>query len=157
MLFAGDQKTEHLNDDFYGPRIDPQDADPEHLFRIAAQARVGVFATQLGLIARYGSDYRDVPYLVKLNSKSNLIKTSQADPRSSQWLDLQQVIDFQESSGLDILGVGYTIYRAIGQRDFPVVLGGVTVILIAVMLVNLIVDVSYAFLDPRIRYGGGTR
>lgn len=54
-------------------------------------------------------------------------------------------------------GVGYTIYRAIGQRDFPVVLGGVTVILIAVMLVNLIVDVSYAFLDPRIRYGGGTR
>ena len=54
-------------------------------------------------------------------------------------------------------GVGYTIYRAIGQRDFPVVLGGVTVILIAVMIVNLLVDVSYAFLDPRIRYGGGTR
>jgi ABC-type dipeptide/oligopeptide/nickel transport system permease component len=54
-------------------------------------------------------------------------------------------------------GVGYTIYRAIGQRDFPVVLGGVTLILIAVMIVNLAVDVSYAFLDPRIRYGGGTR
>ncbi len=54
-------------------------------------------------------------------------------------------------------GVGYTIYRAIGQRDFPVVLGGVTLILIAVMIVNLVVDVSYAFLDPRIRYGGGTR
>lgn len=110
MLFAGDQKTEHLNDDFYGPGIDPQDADPEHLFRIAAGARVGVFATQLGLIARYGMDYSGVPYLVKLNSKSNLIKTSQADPRSSQWLELQQVVDFQESSGLEILGVGYTIY-----------------------------------------------
>ena len=110
MLFAGDQKTEHLNDDFYGQGIDPQDADPEHLFRIAAQAHVGVFATQLGLIARYGMDYSDVPYLVKLNSKSNLIKISQEDPRSLQWLELQQVIEFMESSGRDILGVGYTIY-----------------------------------------------
>jgi len=34
------------------------------------------------------------------------------------------------------------------------VFGGVTVMLIVVMVVNLIVDVSYAFLDPRIRYGG---
>jgi ABC-type dipeptide/oligopeptide/nickel transport system permease component len=51
-------------------------------------------------------------------------------------------------------GVGYTLYRSISQRDFPVVFGCVTLILFAVMLVNLIVDVSYAFLDPRIRYGG---
>ncbi len=51
-------------------------------------------------------------------------------------------------------GVGFTIARAIFQRDFPVVFGGVTVILFAVMIVNLLVDISYAFLDPRIRYGG---
>jgi ABC-type dipeptide/oligopeptide/nickel transport system permease component len=51
-------------------------------------------------------------------------------------------------------GVGFTIARAIFQRDFPVVFGGVTVMLFAVMIVNLLVDVSYAFLDPRIRYGG---
>jgi ABC-type dipeptide/oligopeptide/nickel transport system permease component len=51
-------------------------------------------------------------------------------------------------------GVGFTIYRAISQRDFPVVFGGVTVMLFAVMIINLIVDISYAFLDPRIRYGG---
>ena len=50
-------------------------------------------------------------------------------------------------------GVGFTIARAIFQRDFPVVFGGVTVILFAVMIVNLLVDISYAFLDPRIRYG----
>ena len=36
MLMAGDQKIEHLNDDFYGPGIAPEDADPEHLFRIAS-------------------------------------------------------------------------------------------------------------------------
>jgi fructose-bisphosphate aldolase/6-deoxy-5-ketofructose 1-phosphate synthase len=67
MLFAGDQKVEHLNNDFYGEGIHPDDADPEHLFRIAAEAKIGVFATQLGLIARYGMDYPHVPYLVKLN------------------------------------------------------------------------------------------
>ncbi|MDM7911489.1 MAG: aldolase, partial [Methanotrichaceae archaeon] len=110
MLFAGDQKVEHLNNDFYGPGIDPQDNNPEHMFRIADGAKIGVFATQLGLIARYGMDYPDVRYLVKLNSKTNLVKTSQADPNSSQWLDVSQVVDFKESSGLDILGVGYTVY-----------------------------------------------
>ena len=110
MLFAGDQKVEHLNDDFSGSGIDPEDGDPEHLFRIAAEAKIGVFATQLGLIARYGMDYPEVPYLVKLNSKTNLIKTSQAEPLSVQWLDIEQVVDFKEKSDLDILGVGCTVY-----------------------------------------------
>jgi DhnA family fructose-bisphosphate aldolase class Ia len=110
MLFAGDQKVEHLNDDFYGPGIDPQDNDPEHMFRIASQARIGVFATQLGLLARYGSDYRNVPYLAKLNSKTHLVKTSQSDPLSPQWIDVQQVAQFRDESGLDIPAVGYTLY-----------------------------------------------
>jgi DhnA family fructose-bisphosphate aldolase class Ia len=110
MLFAGDQKVEHLNNDFYGEGIHPDDGDPEHLFRIASQANIGVFATQLGLIARYGNSYADVPYLVKLNSKTNLVKTSQSDPFSNQWLEVQQVVDFRDNSGLNILAVGYTVY-----------------------------------------------
>jgi fructose-bisphosphate aldolase/6-deoxy-5-ketofructose 1-phosphate synthase len=110
MLFAGDQKVEHLNDDFHGEGIAEDDAHPEHLFRIASQAEIGVFATQLGLIASYGDDYRSVPYLVKLNSKTNLIKTEQMDPFSQQWFDVEQVVDFAFHSGLRILGVGYTIY-----------------------------------------------
>jgi DhnA family fructose-bisphosphate aldolase class Ia len=110
MLFAGDQKVEHLNNDFYGQGIHPDDGDPEHLFKIAGQAKTGVFATQLGLIARYGSSYANVAYLVKLNSKTNLVKTSQADPFSNQWLDVQQVIDFRNNSGINILAVGFTVY-----------------------------------------------
>ncbi len=35
MLFAGDQKVEHQNNDFYGPGISPDDNEPEHFFRIA--------------------------------------------------------------------------------------------------------------------------
>lgn len=110
MLFAGDQKTEHLNDDFYGADIHPDDADPEHMFRIASKSRVGVFASQLGLIARYGKSYPNVPYLVKMNSKTHLVKTDQKDPLSTQLWTVQQVVDLRDSSKLKIAAVGYTIY-----------------------------------------------
>ncbi len=110
MLFAGDQKVEHMNDDFYGEGIHTDDQDPEHLFKIASQAQIGVFATQFGLIARYGMDYSGVNYLVKLNSKTNLIKTAQIDPFSKQWVGVDEVVDFRKSSGLNVVALGYTIY-----------------------------------------------
>jgi ABC-type dipeptide/oligopeptide/nickel transport system permease component len=50
-------------------------------------------------------------------------------------------------------GIGYEIFLAIGQRDWPVVMGATIIIVFIVMALNLLVDVSYAFLDPRIRYG----
>ncbi len=54
-------------------------------------------------------------------------------------------------------GVGLEIFLAIGTRDWPIVMGGVLIVVIAVMAINLLVDFSYAFLDPRIRYGGGSK
>ncbi|MES2135325.1 MAG: aldolase [Patescibacteria group bacterium] len=110
MLFAGDQKLEHLNDDFYGEGISPEDNDPEHMFRIASTANIGCFATQLGLISRYGRDYSKVPYIVKLNAKSHLVKTSQRDPKSTEWVTVEDVMKFKEISGLNIVGIGYTVY-----------------------------------------------
>jgi len=102
--------VEHMNDDFYGKDNHLDDADPEHLFRIASQANIGVFATQLGLIARYGMDYKEVPYLVKVNSKTHLVKTDQRDPVSRDLIDMHQIIELKKNSGLNILGVGYTVY-----------------------------------------------
>lgn len=110
MLFAGDQKIEHLNKDFYGEGIHSDDNDPEHLFKVANKAKIGCFATQLGLISRYGMDYKKIQYVVKLNSKTNLVKTEQKDPCSQEMVTVDQVVDFQKNSGLKILGVGYTIY-----------------------------------------------
>ena len=110
MLFAGDQKVEHLNDDFHGEGIHIDDSDPEHLFRIASRAKIGAFASQLGMIARYGMDYPDVPYLIKMNSKTNLVRSTQAEPLSQQWIDVQQVVDFRDNSGLKVSAVGYTVY-----------------------------------------------
>lgn len=110
MLFAGDQKIEHLNKDFHGEGISPDDNSPEHIFKIADAAEIGIFATQMGLISLYGPDYPEIPYLVKLNSKTHLVKTAQKDPISLQLIDVDQVAEFKNNSGLNILGVGYTIY-----------------------------------------------
>jgi ABC-type dipeptide/oligopeptide/nickel transport system permease component len=51
-------------------------------------------------------------------------------------------------------GIGYTIYIAINKRDWPVVIGATIIVTFVFLVINLIVDISYAFLDPRIRYGG---
>ena len=50
-------------------------------------------------------------------------------------------------------GVGSMAVRAIGQKDFPVVVGAVTILSLLFVGVNLFVDLIYGYLDPRIRYG----
>jgi peptide/nickel transport system permease protein len=49
-------------------------------------------------------------------------------------------------------GIGSWIYEGILNRDYPVVQGGVVFVAVAFVLINLLVDVSYALLDPRIQY-----
>lgn len=49
-------------------------------------------------------------------------------------------------------GVGRLSVEAIGQRDFPVVQGTVLLVAAGISLVNVVVDLSYAWIDPRIRY-----
>jgi peptide/nickel transport system permease protein len=49
-------------------------------------------------------------------------------------------------------GVGSMAIRAIGQKDFPVVVGSVTILSLLFVGVNLLVDLTYGYLDPRIRY-----
>ena len=99
MLFACDQKIEHLNKDFYGEGIDLADAEPEHLFEIGRQGVCGVLAGQRGLIAQYAADYPEINYLVKMNSKTNLVKTSQDDPYSPQLYDLDAILAMRFDSG----------------------------------------------------------
>lgn len=49
-------------------------------------------------------------------------------------------------------GLGRYIVGAVSSRDYPVVQGSIIFVAFLVALVNLIVDVLYAFIDPRIRY-----
>lgn len=109
FILAGDQKVEHLNDDFYGPKISPEDAYPAHLFNIASESPGAVLATQLGLIAQYGQDYPEIPYIIKINSKTHLNKNKDL-ALSTAWYDLDQVLEFKKQGNLNIVGIGYTIY-----------------------------------------------
>jgi len=50
-----------------------------------------------------------------------------------------------------LAGVGRSLFEAITARDYPIIQGFTVVIAIGYITVNLVVDLSYAFLDPRIR------
>lgn len=50
-----------------------------------------------------------------------------------------------------IPGVGLYITQAVGNRDYPIIRGGVTLLALLFCIVVLIVDVLYAFIDPRIK------
>jgi ABC-type dipeptide/oligopeptide/nickel transport system permease component len=50
-------------------------------------------------------------------------------------------------------GVGRLVVSAILSKDYPLVQGCILFLAVVYLLVNLLVDVAYAWLDPRIRYG----
>jgi fructose-bisphosphate aldolase/6-deoxy-5-ketofructose 1-phosphate synthase len=110
LLFTADHKIEHLNKDFSNPTIVKEAEYTEHIFKIAAAGRIGALVTQLGLIAQYGKQYSSIPYIVKLNSKTDIIPVSDQDPLSLQLYTVDDIIHFQHDAQLNICGIGYTIY-----------------------------------------------
>ena len=48
-------------------------------------------------------------------------------------------------------GIGAFIYEAINHRDYPVLMGFIMIISVVYVLVNLLVDLSYSLIDPRVR------
>jgi peptide/nickel transport system permease protein len=48
-------------------------------------------------------------------------------------------------------GIGLTLYDAIMSRDYPMVQAGIMILAVAFVLVNLLVDITYRLLNPRIR------
>jgi peptide/nickel transport system permease protein len=53
----------------------------------------------------------------------------------------------------NIPGMGRLLVNAAFDKDFPIVQGGVLLMSLIVCLINLLVDISYGWFDPRIRYG----
>jgi peptide/nickel transport system permease protein len=54
-------------------------------------------------------------------------------------------------TAFDLPGLGGMLRRAAQTRDLPLTAGSVVFLALAIMLLNLIVDVVYALLDPRVR------
>lgn len=53
----------------------------------------------------------------------------------------------------NIPGIGLWVVNAIANQDYPVIQGVVLVVAVTLVFVNLVVDIAYGWLDPRIRYG----
>ncbi len=53
-----------------------------------------------------------------------------------------------------IPGIGQLLTQAVLNRDYPMVQGGLLITTALLVLVNILVDVCYALLDPRVRYDG---
>jgi len=51
-----------------------------------------------------------------------------------------------------IPGMGQLLLEAVSQRDYPIITGVFLIVGVCVMLINLLVDLSYGFLDPKVRY-----
>lgn len=51
-------------------------------------------------------------------------------------------------------GIGYRIYNAINSLDYPLIQGGVLLIILSVAAANFLIDILYPLIDPRIRYEG---
>jgi ABC-type dipeptide/oligopeptide/nickel transport system permease component len=71
-------------------------------------------------------------------------------------------IDFGTTIGAAVLtetafswpGLGSEIANSVVRRDLPVMLGLTLVVVLAYSVINILVDISYAWFDPRIRLGG---
>jgi peptide/nickel transport system permease protein len=55
-------------------------------------------------------------------------------------------------SVFNIPGIGRLVVDAIARRDYPIIQGVILVFSGIYVLVNLAVDISYTFFDPRVRY-----
>lgn len=107
LLFACDQRIEHLHDDFYGPGIHKDDAKPDHYFNIASKNNL-VMMAQLGLITRYAQQYKNIKYVVKLNSKTCLTNKTKPEQYSEVINTVDDVLKLSKKA--NIVGVAYTIY-----------------------------------------------
>ena len=54
-------------------------------------------------------------------------------------------------------GLGRQFITAATDRDYTLLMGTTVILLLAVILLNFIVDLAYSWLDPRIRRAGGGR
>ena len=53
-----------------------------------------------------------------------------------------------------ISGTCFVTRQAISDRNYPVIQGGILFVAVVVVFVNLLVDISYGLINPRIRLGG---
>ena len=78
----------------------------------------------------------------------------QAAPRT-HWTGADVLVECLTRHGVEVVfaypGLGRLIYDAVAARDYPLLQGAILLIAFIFLTINLLVDVLYAIIDPRIR------
>ena len=53
-----------------------------------------------------------------------------------------------------IPGMGQLMVQAVFERDYPVIMGNLVIVAVLTLVANLLADIAYGLVDPRIRMGG---
>ena len=129
---------------------------------ISAGPLVGIMRqTRSGVIDVMGQDYIRTARAKGLSERRimtvHILSNALAPVTTSLGLTLGALLGgaiFVESA-FSIPGLGQLYYSAIRTADYPLLMGATIVSAFWIMLMNLVVDVLYGFLDPRVRIGGG--
>lgn len=117
IMLAADQRVEHTNSSFLGKNISIDDLSPEHFFKIASISKVNLLATQFGLIDRYAKNYKNINYIVKINSITKLLKDSEGYTNSLPWVDLDYLYNYTKQNKVNVVGVGFTVFLGIKDES----------------------------------------
>jgi len=125
------------------------------LFPLAMLAR----ATRAALLETFGADYvrtaRAKGLRESLVVRRHALKNALIPVVTIGGVLLAEVLvgSFYVETVFAVPGIGRYFITSVTNRDYPVLMGITLLLTTVVAVVNLLVDVCYAFLDPRIRYG----
>jgi peptide/nickel transport system permease protein len=145
----------------------PFSQDPMGWFRSATMPALSLALLQIGLLARITrstmlevlrQDYVRTARAKGLPARLVIGKHALANAMIPILTVLGIVVSLLISGAVvtesvfSIPGIGQLLTSAILQRDYPMIQGGVLLATVLLVLINLLVDVAYAWVDPRVRY-----
>ncbi len=145
----------------------PFSQDPWQWFRSVTMPAVSLAMLQMGLLARITrstmlevlrQDYIRTARAKGLPGRQVVVKHALANALIPITTIIGIIVSLLISGSVviellfSIPGIGQLLTQAVLNRDYPMVQGGLLITTVFLVLVNIFVDILYAFLDPRVRY-----
>ena len=145
----------------------PFSVDPWQWFRSVTMPAISLAMLQMGLLARITrstmlevlrQDYIRTARAKGLPGRQVVVKHALANALIPITTIIGIIVSLLISGSVviellfSIPGIGQLLTQAVLNRDYPMVQGGLLITTVFLVLVNIFVDIIYAFLDPRVRY-----
>jgi peptide/nickel transport system permease protein len=145
----------------------PFTEDPWQWFRCVTMPAISLALLQMGLLARITrstmlevlrQDYIRTARAKGLPGRQVVVKHALANALIPITTVVGIIVSLLISGSVviemlfSVPGIGQLLTQAVLNRDYPMVQGGLLLTTVFLVLVNIFVDILYAFLDPRVRY-----